>query len=261
MLPIITRRETTKNDADLSGAPLRNAGQGPTAAGRLRICELYASIQGEGRLTGMPSVFVRTSGCNLRCWFCDTPFASWRPEGDYRQPEEVVEQCLEFGLDHVVLTGGEPMIFPSVVDLCRSLKQRGWHITIETAGTVWRDVSCDLMSISPKLYGSAPRSLGPAWVRTHHAARERLDIVRRMMRTFDHQLKFVVDTPDDAQEVLQYLERLGPVDREQVLMMPQGTDAATLDRQAQWLIPWCRDHGFRFCPRAHIGWFGNRRGT
>ncbi|RMF39359.1 MAG: 7-carboxy-7-deazaguanine synthase QueE [Planctomycetota bacterium] len=227
----------------------------------MRICELYASIQGEGRLTGMPSVFVRTSGCNLRCWFCDTPFASWHPEGDYLQAEDVVEQCLGFGLDHVVITGGEPMLFPSIATLCHGLKQQGCHVTIETAGTVWRDTPCDLMSISPKLRSSAPRGADSTWVRAHHARRERLEIVRRMMNQFDYQLKFVVDAPADALEVLEYIQRLGEVDREHVLLMPQGTDTATLDRQAQWLIPWCRRHGFRFCPRAHIGWFGNQRGT
>ena len=72
----------------------------------LRICEIYASVQGEGLLTGIPSVFVRTSGCNLRCWFCDTPFASWAPEGPHLTVDEVLAKTLALELRHIVLTGG-----------------------------------------------------------------------------------------------------------------------------------------------------------
>ncbi|GIW99704.1 MAG: 7-carboxy-7-deazaguanine synthase [Pirellulaceae bacterium] len=229
--------------------------------GLLRICELYASVQGEGLLTGMPSTFVRTSGCNLRCWFCDTPFASWKPEGDYYAPGEIVEQCQRLGIQHVVLTGGEPMLFGAITELTRQLLAAGFHLTIETAGTMWREVYCDLMSISPKLPSSAPRQASDTWIAAHHARRQRLDVVRKMMERFEYQLKFVVDCPSDAEEVLDYLHQLGRFDRHRVLMMPQGTSQAELDRQAQWLLPWCQEHGVRFCPRAHIAWFGNRRQT
>ena len=79
----------------------------------MKIAEIYRSVQGEGLLTGVPSVFVRTSGCNLRCWFCDTPYTSWRPEGRDMSIDEIVAQVEEWDTRHVVVTGGEPMLFAS----------------------------------------------------------------------------------------------------------------------------------------------------
>lgn len=231
------------------------------ASQRLRVSEIYESVQGEGLLTGTPSVFVRTSGCNLRCWFCDTPFASWKPEGDYLRIGQIVEQTRQFAARHIVLTGGEPMIYKSAPQLCAALRQPNRHLTIETAGTIYRDVACDLMSISPKLSGSSPRDASPAWTQAHERRREQMDVVRRFMQQYTYQLKFVVDQPQDAQEVLEYLERLGGYDSERVLLMPQGIEKAALECQADWLLPWCQQHQFRFCPRAHIDWYGNRRGT
>ena len=84
----------------------------------MRIAEIYRSVQGEGLLTGMPSVFVRTSGCNLRCWFCDTPYTSWRPEGHDMSTDEIVAQVEEWDTRHVVVTGGEPMLFAELIPLC-----------------------------------------------------------------------------------------------------------------------------------------------
>jgi 7-carboxy-7-deazaguanine synthase len=229
-------------------------------SGLLRISEIYESIQGEGLLSGTRSIFVRTSGCNLRCWFCDTPFTSWRPEGDHLQVGEILRQVSGYSCEHVVLTGGEPMIFQSIGQLTGQLRRSGYHLTIETAGTLWRDVQCDLWSISPKLPGSAPDSQHGSWQALHHRRRFRPEVVRRMMQQ-PYQLKFVVDSPKDAEEVLEYLKLLGDHDPQRVLLMPQGTDTATLDRQAEWLVPWCQEHQVRFCPRQHIYWFGNRRGT
>ncbi|QDV22419.1 7-carboxy-7-deazaguanine synthase QueE [Aureliella helgolandensis] len=228
---------------------------------KLRISEIYASIQGEGVLTGTPSIFVRTSGCNLRCWFCDTRFASWEPEGEFLELEQVVEQTLALGHSHIVLTGGEPMIYSNLPTLCGEFREAGRHITIETAGTIFHEVACDLMSISPKLSSSAPVGSPGGWFATHNARRERLEVVRQLMTAHPYQLKFVVDTPADADEVLTYLDRLGDFEGQRVLLMPQGTEKVELDRQAAWLIPWCEQHDLRFCPRAHIHWFGNRRGT
>lgn len=228
----------------------------------IRICEIYASNQGEGLLTGTPSVFVRTSGCNLRCWFCDTPFASWQPEGPHLSVDEVLEKTLALNVAHVVITGGEPMIHRSLIELCQALREHEKHITIETAGTVYHSLECDLISISPKLASSAPADAAGSWHRTHHARRERLDVVRKLIAQHDYQLKFVVDSRNDADEVLRYIEKLDEkVDRSRVLLMPQGTDIPSLQRQEEWLLPWCQSHEMRYCPRAHILWYGNRRGT
>src|SRR3569623_1543668 len=125
----------------------------------MRIAEIFASRQGEGLLTGTPSVFVRASGCNLRCWFCDTPYTSWEPEGDDRSVEEIVaeiERLKTAEIKHVVLTGGEPMLFAELIPLSQRLSTAGFHITVETAGTLDLPVTCDLMSISPKLANSTP---------------------------------------------------------------------------------------------------------
>src|SRR5690349_20327441 len=135
----------------------------------MKIAEIFYSVQGEGALVGVPSVFVRTSGCNLRCVWCDTPYTSWQPEGDERSVDSIVEEVNRHGAAHVVITGGEPMIAPGVAELTRRLRQ---HITIETAGTVAAEVHCDLMSISPKLESSVPRERdGGRWAAQHERLR------------------------------------------------------------------------------------------
>src|SRR5262245_60479870 len=120
----------------------------------MRVAELFSSIQGEGKLAGVPSVFVRASGCNLRCKWCDTPYASWNPEGGDRTIDEIVESVREFNCKHVVLTGGEPMIMPDISELCDRLHAADMHITMETAATVYKPVSIHLASLSPKLSNS-----------------------------------------------------------------------------------------------------------
>src|SRR5438309_75803 len=95
------------------------------------ISEIFYSLQGEGELTGVPSVFVRTSGCNLRCNWCDTPYASWSPEGTPMSVAEIITEVKKHPARHVVLTGGEPMIAKEIRALAAELKQSGYHITIE----------------------------------------------------------------------------------------------------------------------------------
>jgi 7-carboxy-7-deazaguanine synthase len=228
----------------------------------VRIAEIYASIQGEGLLAGQESAFVRASGCNLRCWYCDTPYASWRPEGDDLAVEQIVERVAALGCRHVVLTGGEPMLFSELIPLCDRLHERGLHITIETAGTLYLPLACDLMSISPKLTNSSPGELaGPAWRERHERGRHTPEIVRRLMSKHTYQLKFVIDAGSDLEEVESYLLELGEYDSERVLLMPQGTDAVTLAKTGQWLEPLCQRRGYTFCPRKQIVWFGLTRGT
>jgi len=231
----------------------------------IRISEIFHSVQGEGQLTGVPSVFIRTSGCNLRCWFCDTPYASWNPEGESKSIEKLVQQTLEFACDHVVLTGGEPMIAAELPELCEQLRQLGKHITIETAGTVVHDspAYCDLISISPKLSNSAPSENEPnGWHKRHSETRFCPETIRKLIASAaDYQLKYVVGSILDAEEAMEYTAEIGSIPRSKVMMMPRGVTVQELDQQSEWLVPWCRSKGVRYCDRTHIRWFGNRRGT
>ena len=228
----------------------------------MRIAEIFHSVQGEGRLVGVPSVFVRTSGCNLRCWFCDSAYTSWNPEGDNLTITEIMERVAGFPCRHVVVTGGEPLIAPEIEELCCALRQRDCHITIETAATVFKPVECDLASLSPKLSNSTPwQREGGKHGERHERLRWQPHVVAAFMERSDYQLKFVIDQPGDVNEVLQLLGELPDVDHSRVLLMPQGVTSEELHTRGPWLIDECKKHGFRFCPRLHIELFGNVRGT
>jgi 7-carboxy-7-deazaguanine synthase len=223
----------------------------------LKIAELFYSLQGEGALVGVPSVFIRTSACNLRCSWCDTPYTSWRPEGSELALEQILDEVKAYPARHVVVTGGEPMIAPDVVALTERLRALGLHITVETAGTVFRPVACDLMSISPKLSNSTPA--GP-WANRHDRLRIQPGVLLELMGRYPYQLKFVIEKPGDLEEVRALLETLG-ADRERVILMPEGTDRERLRERAVWLAEICKDEGFRFSPRLHVELYGNQRGV
>jgi 7-carboxy-7-deazaguanine synthase len=232
----------------------------------MRISELFYSVQGEGELTGVPSVFVRTSGCNLRCTWCDTPYASWNPEGRSFTVDEIFTEVIRFeGAMHVVFTGGEPMLAPGLPDLAARLKAAGWHITIETAGTIPPGgIVCDLASISPKLSGSTPRSeqADPAWILRHEATRLQLGVLREWLGMYPFQLKFVISEPGDLAEVEGLLQMIGlPIPAYKVLLMPEGTDALTLRTRSLPLVEICKERGYRFCDRLHVHLYGHTRGT
>lgn len=213
-------------------------------------------------LTGTDSYFVRTSGCNLRCWFCDTPYASWKPSGPQVPVESIVDAVIESGLKHAVVTGGEPMLPATSIDLCELLRAAGIHVTIETAGTVDRDIPCDLMSISPKLACSTPDAdQHPSWNRLHEQRRMPIEIMKRLIKDApEFQIKFVVDSPADYTEVNEIVTQLD-VDTDHIWIMPQGSTIEALDQSITWLKPWAESAGYRYCERMQIRWFGNRRGT
>lgn len=228
----------------------------------MKIAEIYRSVQGEGFLSGVESTFVRTSGCNLRCWYCDTPFASWTPEGDDLSVDEILARVAELAYDHVVLTGGEPMLFAELIPLAEGLRRQQRHVTIETAGTLYLPVECDLMSISPKLAASGPREeQAPRWSERHERTRHAPDVIRRLVGEYPYQFKFVVDNRADCEAVEAYLRAFPEIDRARAMLMPQGIDPEALVRQGQWLDPYCREHQLHYCPRKHIEWFGFVRGT
>lgn len=227
----------------------------------MKISEIFYSIQGEGSLVGVPSVFVRTSGCNLRCHWCDTPYASWNPEGRELTLEEIGSTVKGFKAAHVVVTGGEPMIAPQIVELTQQLREQGLHITIETAGTVYVPVACDLMSLSPKLANSTPfEREGGRWAAQHDRLRFQPDILRRLMTDYPFQLKFVVSASDDLAEIEAIRTELNASPR-QIILMPEGISAETLHERSRWLAEICKERGYRLSPRLHVDLWGDRRGV
>jgi 7-carboxy-7-deazaguanine synthase len=223
----------------------------------LKIAELFYSIQGEGSLVGVPSFFIRASGCNLRCAWCDTPYASWQPEGVELSLAQILDEVKAHPARHVVVTGGEPMIAPEIAPLTNRLRDLGLHITIETAGTVFQPVACDLMSISPKLKNSTPTG---SWAERHERLRIQTGVLGELMARYEYQLKFVIGNREDVEEARGLAESLG-ASSARVILMPEGVDREILRERGLWLAEICKEEGFRFSPRLHVELWGVRRGV
>ena len=231
----------------------------------MKISELFFSIQGEGELTGVPSVFVRTSGCNLRCRWCDTKYASWKPEGENVTINDLLDKVCSYPARHVVISGGEPMIAKGIEDFARLLKESGKHITIETAGTIAPNgIQCDLASLSPKLSDSTPKEgdISKEWIDRHESKRLDYGILSEWVNSYNFQLKFVVSKEEEIKEIQNVITRIeGKILPEKVLLMPEGIDPDTLRSRYDLLIDLCKENGYRLCNRLHIDLFGNTPGT
>jgi 7-carboxy-7-deazaguanine synthase len=246
------------SDADGAGAENRDSAGGDT----LPINELFESLQGEGRLAGVPSVFVRTSGCNLRCWFCDSYHTSWEPTHAAMRVEEIVAEVESYDADHVVLTGGEPLIHDPVVDLLAALDDRGYHTTVETNGTVFREAPIDLASVSPKLASSTPTpDRDPKgdgeWAERHDARRIDRGALAALVEAYDTQLKFVVSDREEMGEITDLVAGLRdavgvPIPDEDVLLMPEGSTRERLEETRPVAAGLAREYGFRYTPRLHV---------
>jgi 7-carboxy-7-deazaguanine synthase len=226
---------------------------------KLRVAEIFHSVQGEGQWLGVPSTFIRLSGCNLRCRWCDTPYASWNPEGPVLDLDQILQEVDSRCINHVVVTGGEPMLFDSVVELCDVLKNKGKTITIETAGTVFRNLSCDLMSISPKLSNSTPEDA--IWTSRHEETRKDIEPIKALMKNYNCQLKFVVTQPNDLQEIDEFVNKLPGISAHQIMLMPEGRDAQQIWQAARELVPFAIERNWRIMPRIQIDLFGDTKGT
>jgi len=229
----------------------------------MTVTEIFYSLQGEGSLAGMPSVFVRLAGCPLRCRWCDTKYA-WQPEvGRLYSTDDIVRKVIEFGTDTVVLTGGEPMTdaqgLPEhkLVELTERLKQSGMHITIETTGIRFVPaLKCDLMSISPKLTNSAPNEMKPAAL--HNKNRLNITALAELTDTYNYQLKFVIDSPQDIEEVKKIIDRIGGIATDRVLLMPQAQTRDELLEKSPMVAELCKQTGFTFGQRLQVLLWNNR---
>lgn len=124
----------------------------------MKVNEIFHSLQGEGRYTGTPAVFVRFAGCNLNCWFCDTEFQSFTEMSE----DEIVAEAIQYPSRHIVITGGEPTL-QLTASLTHKLHQAGFYIMLETNGTHPLADGCqiDWITCSPKLQGPSPSAIHP----------------------------------------------------------------------------------------------------
>jgi 7-carboxy-7-deazaguanine synthase len=216
----------------------------------MKINEIFYSLQGEGFLAGVTSIFVRLAGCPLRCKWCDTKYAWDENAGSDYSIDEIVQEVANNQRRFVVLTGGEPMINPDLPQLVRKIKDCGKHITIETAGINFvPGLACDLMSISPKLNNAAPQDV--------------LDIavLEKLIGNYNYQIKFVVDSPGDLTEILQVLKKIGKIGSEKVMLMPQAQTRDELLIKSPMVAELCKKFGFVFGARLHIMLWDNKKGV
>ena len=226
------------------------------------VNEIFRSIQGEGLLAGVPSVFLRLPGCNLHCRWCDTAYAADPSQGQEMAIPEIITEITMSNLTHVVVTGGEPLLTDELPDLLSQLTSRDMHITVETNATLHRDLTANLMSISPKLSNSLP--LRPAAAteipEAISTAPINLEAIQHYIDEHDYQLKFVIADHTDLPEVEAVLEKLTRVDYDRVMLMPQAGTRRQYEKRAPQVAQMCIQHGLRFCPRLQVEFWSDARG-
>lgn len=237
---------------------------------RLSTDGIFYTLQGEGPLIGIPSVFVRLDNCNLKCkWgatICDAHYTSWTPSGTGLPVSELIERVINELVwrqcQHLVITGGEPALQPLVVqELARMARHSKVHTTIETNGTIFvPHHGLDLICLSPKLSGSTP--VGTKYEKVHTRNRWKPDVIKQWMASAPYYFKIVIDSPEDIEEAVACLGEVGQaLEPHHVLFMPQGIDAATLWERSRWLAEKCKELGVRFTPRIQVDIWGNQPGT
>jgi len=227
----------------------------------LRVNEIFHSIQGEGILAGVPSVFIRLAGCPLRCRWCDTRYAWSERSGRQTTPQQIVADVEQYHCRSAVITGGEPLIWPAIGKLTQLLHVRGYQMTVETAGIEYRKFYCDLLSLSVKLANSLPPKTNPAKRAAHQKLIANLTPIRRLLA--DHrkyQLKFVVARQNHVDQIKAFLRQLDNIDPDRIMIMPQAARRNRYRRLAPAVARWAIQAGWRFSPRLQIELYNGRPG-
>jgi 7-carboxy-7-deazaguanine synthase len=237
------------------------------------INEIFYSLQGEGLLAGVPSVFIRLAGCPLHCKWCDTKYALDSQAGEDLDVAAIIENVSRWQCRYVVITGGEPMANERLPELTSALKKQGKHITIETAGIVFiEDLACDLISISPKLSNSGQKKVPDTLLYSNRSLSVVLGsyiedkkvpdtfLIRQLIGHYTYQLKFVVDSPDDLSEIQQTVELLGNIDTQRIMLMPQAKTRDELIAKSPMVAELCKQTGFTFCNRLQILLYDGEKG-
>lgn len=262
---------------------------------KLNIVDCFVSIQGEGIYAGNPSLFIRVSGCNLRCCFkgsvCDTAYSSFSPEKGIYTKDDVIKSLEQYpNVKHIVVTGGEPMLYQKeLVDLFQYIHGEYYLITIETNGTIApideMEEFVALYSISPKLNTSIPepnfvyqvpvngevtsKSFTKKECDALNEKRINIEAICKMINQSDYQLKFVYSNEDSLKEILEILDRIDnymetnggfPVISTFIMLMPEGITSEQINENGRKAVNACIEHGWVYTDRLHIRLWGDQRG-
>lgn len=194
---------------------------GETALARVKITEIFLSIQGEADSVGWPTVFVRLTGCPLRCQYCDTEYAFYG--GEWRSIDAILERVASFEARYVCVTGGEPLAQKSCIDLLRRLCDAGYRVSLETSGAI------DVSKVDPRVVRVVDIKT-PGSREAHRNRFENLELLRP-----EEQVKFVICDRADFEWARDQVRtrRLG--ERCMVLFSPSYGQVEARDL-AQWIL-------------------------
>ena len=250
--------ETPLEEYEPAGAELTT--EASSAEGKLRVSEIFESLQGEGVNIGMASTFLRLALCNLRCTWCDTKYTwDWQnykfeDEVQFMSPQEIVDLLRAKQSKNIVVTGGEPLLQQRQLEAILRNLAADHTFEVETAGTIVpSDGLVDLVAlwnVSPKLANSG-NSL---------QSRHRDGALAAFAQLENAFFKFVIESENDIQEVLSLVDEFH-IANHRVLLMPEATDAQQLDNKSEWLTRLCIQYQFRLGYRLHVALWGNRRGV
>ncbi len=174
--------------------------------GQIRITEIFYSLQGESNTVGLPTVFIRLTGCPLRCVYCDTAYAF--TGGKKTSIADILSEVQQYGCRHITVTGGEPLAQPACLELLTELADRGYNVSLETSGAI--DVS-----------GVDPRVVKVMDLKTPSSGEMGKNNYGNIAYlTAQDQVKFVIGTAEDYEWSKAVLQNYGLDKRCQILFSP-----------------------------------------
>ncbi len=201
------------------------------------IIEIFYSLQGEGKLAGVPSTFIRLAGCNLRCPWCDTKYAWSYSHTERLAVDKILNRVSQFSTNYIVITGGEPLIHRNLHILLKLLSAKDFHITVETNGSLYRKFHCDLLSLSPKI---PYKNYKPNTLK------------RLISQCDDYQVKLLVADKNDIADVFEFENRFRFIDRKRIYLMPRSDNYSEYIRIARKVSRLALKYNFNFTPRLQL---------
>ena len=203
----------------------------------MRISEMFKAVQGEGPEVGTPTFFIRLSGCNLNCAFCDSKY---HIDGKEMKIEDIVKEIKKSKLKHITITGGEPTLQDN--EIGKLIKQLPKYIfSLETNGTIFTIQPYNNIVVSPKKQG--------------------IDICSLMYFNSNSNAIFKFVYEDKRDKWWEKVIKKVGISKSRVYIMPEGKTREEQIRKMPEVIEYCRDNGYKFGVRLHVLAYDSKRGV